>query len=147
MRNMTLDVGCGLRPRGSFGVDANLAFLREVRKVSSARLVCARAEALPFAAQSFDEVICWEVLEHIDDKRAVLAEFHRILRRGGRVTISAALQPAELLLGKLNSKYLRTVVQGFHRHACEAQEYVAITKEFFDVRVITFDKFSMIECI
>lgn len=34
-------------------------------------------------AQSFDEIICYETLEHIRDDRFVLREFHRLLRFGG----------------------------------------------------------------
>ncbi|HEY0319292.1 MAG TPA: methyltransferase domain-containing protein [Solirubrobacterales bacterium] len=39
--------------------------------------------ALPFAAASFDFVICNHVLEHVDDDRRAMAEIHRVLRPGG----------------------------------------------------------------
>lgn len=38
---------------------------------------------LPFAAQSFDRILCMVVLEHTRDPRKVLAEFARVLRAGG----------------------------------------------------------------
>lgn len=48
----------------------------------------ASALALPLADQSLDAVICSEVLEHIDDYRAVLGEILRVLRPGGLLCIS-----------------------------------------------------------
>ncbi|QNM96434.1 bifunctional 2-polyprenyl-6-hydroxyphenol methylase/3-demethylubiquinol 3-O-methyltransferase UbiG [Chitinimonas koreensis] len=41
------------------------------------------AEALPFAAGEFDLVICCDVLEHVDDLDAVVAEIARVLKPGG----------------------------------------------------------------
>ena len=42
---------------------------------------------LPFHAEEFDEILCKNVLEHIDYYIPVLGEFHRILKPGGRLTI------------------------------------------------------------
>jgi len=38
---------------------------------------------LPFAAESFDFLLCNHVLEHVEDDRQALAEIHRVLRPGG----------------------------------------------------------------
>lgn len=40
--------------------------------------------ALPYDAGRFDAVYCISVLEHTRDYRAILDEFHRVLRPGGR---------------------------------------------------------------
>jgi 2-polyprenyl-6-hydroxyphenyl methylase/3-demethylubiquinone-9 3-methyltransferase len=42
-----------------------------------------RAEALPFADGEFDVVSCCDVLEHVDDPDAVIAQIARVLRPGG----------------------------------------------------------------
>lgn len=39
---------------------------------------------LPFRSSSFDVVVCSEILEHVDDLDAVMAELSRCLRPGGR---------------------------------------------------------------
>jgi len=38
---------------------------------------------LPSMAKSFDEIICYEVLEHIRNDKAIVEEFYRILNPGG----------------------------------------------------------------
>jgi len=43
---------------------------------------------LPFAKESFDVVVCTEVLEHITDLGKAIAEIHRVLKKGGYVIIS-----------------------------------------------------------
>jgi len=44
----------------------------------------ADAQALPFAAASFDALICVSMLHHVDDRPRALAEQQRVLRPGGR---------------------------------------------------------------
>ncbi|SDW62275.1 Methyltransferase domain-containing protein [Thiocapsa roseopersicina] len=48
---------------------------------------------LSFADASFDYVLSFDVLEHVPDYRAALAEFHRVLRSGGRLLLSVPFRP------------------------------------------------------
>lgn len=48
-----------------------------------------RGEQLPFRAGSFDAVVCSEVIEHVADPAALIAELHRVLRPGGRLLLSS----------------------------------------------------------
>jgi len=85
-----LDLGCGtgrnlplLRP-GSVGADPALDSLRRARRrAPGARLVQARAEALPFRAAAFDTVVSGLVFCSVDDPGAGLREVRRVLRPGG----------------------------------------------------------------
>jgi SAM-dependent methyltransferase len=53
----------------------------------------ATADALPFADQSFDAVLCLETIEHLPDAARSAKEMMRILRPGGQVMITT---PARL---------------------------------------------------
>lgn len=50
--------------------------------------VFADGAALPFGAASIDSVLLLEVLEHVGDARAVLAEIARVLKPGGLLLLS-----------------------------------------------------------
>jgi SAM-dependent methyltransferase len=52
------------------------------------RTARADAEALPFADRSFDLVLGHAVLHHLPDLPRAFAEFHRILRPGGRIVFA-----------------------------------------------------------
>jgi SAM-dependent methyltransferase len=86
-----LDLGCGRggviellwrEVRWAAGVDPDLASLREHR--AGLPLVCARGEALPFRAGSFDVVIGLWLLEHLPRPEVVLRDVWRVLGPRGR---------------------------------------------------------------
>lgn len=68
-------------------------------------LLAADALNLPFADASFDAVICSEVLEHLPDYRAAIAELVRVLRPGGRVAISVPRPWCERICWRLARDY------------------------------------------
>lgn len=71
------------------GIDFSPLALAFCRERSLSRLGQASVTALPFAAASFDLVTSFDVLYHraVGDPRAALAEFHRVLRPGGRALL------------------------------------------------------------
>ncbi|MDP9264527.1 MAG: class I SAM-dependent methyltransferase, partial [Chloroflexota bacterium] len=48
-------------------------------------LVCARAESLPFADESFDHLTFTYLLRYVDDPAATMRELARVVRPGGRI--------------------------------------------------------------
>jgi SAM-dependent methyltransferase len=46
------------------------------------------AQRAPFAAASFDAITLWDVLEHLPDPHAAVAEVARLLRPGGRLALT-----------------------------------------------------------
>jgi SAM-dependent methyltransferase len=95
-----LDVGCGpaswlfdsgLHP---VGVDVSLSYMREYRGRGE-RAVVGSADALPFAAGSWDAVWSIGVLHHLPDgvAAAAIAEMLRVCRPGGYVVVLDAVMP------------------------------------------------------
>jgi SAM-dependent methyltransferase len=83
----TLDVGCGsshiLRDLPeAVGVDILFRKLRYALRWGRP-VVQASIFALPFVDQSFDNVVCSQVIEHIPGDDLALAELIRVLRPGG----------------------------------------------------------------
>jgi SAM-dependent methyltransferase len=54
---------------------------------TSAHVICAAGENLPFPDESFDAILSHEVLEHVQDDQRAVCEMVRILRPGGRMMI------------------------------------------------------------
>lgn len=119
----TLDAGCG---SGAFtmyasrigneavGVDINDEDIRkaEVRArllgLSDVEFVRGDLQNLgevTDALGQFDQVICMEVIEHIEDDRRVVADLASLLRPGGRLLITTPSQDRRGLLGRRLSEH------------------------------------------
>ncbi|MEE8386086.1 MAG: class I SAM-dependent methyltransferase [Dehalococcoidia bacterium] len=85
------------------------------------------AAHLPLAEGSFDRVICTEVLEHVANDRAVLAELARVLRPGGVLAISVPDEPAERIIWGISPQYRN--YPGGHVRVYSRRELSPLLKE------------------
>ncbi|GAA2633076.1 hypothetical protein Adu01nite_13160 [Paractinoplanes durhamensis] len=69
-------------------VDSSPAMCDRLAGVAGASVHRCDAGALPFADGSFDMVIANHMLYHVDDPAAVLREFARVSRPGGRLAVA-----------------------------------------------------------
>lgn len=96
-----LDAGCGagygakiLADAGAsrvVGVDISETAVSEATKTyRDERIELCRGDlrALPFPEEEFDLVVCFEVIEHIDDRGVMLDELRRVLKLDGVLCIS-----------------------------------------------------------
>ena len=132
-----LDVGCGRKPYRHFvqatryvGVDLDTPELREL----GAADIFYDGERIPVEAESFDAVVCSQVLEHVFTPVGFIGELYRVLRIGGQLVLTTPFvwdehsQPYDF--GRYSSFGLRRVLEdaGF--------EIIAQRKTCADCRVL-----------
>ncbi len=71
-----------LRERGHDAVAA------DINRARADYVYANMSEALPFADGEFDTCVCLEGIEHVVDTAAVIREFCRVTKKGGRIIIS-----------------------------------------------------------
>ena len=139
--DVVLDLGCGEGRHvisayieadvQSVGVDLSVQDLRTTREkfadfnepdneAKSFGLSSANALELPFADNTFDKVICSEVLEHIPDYRGALREIERVLKPGGLFCASVPRRWPEKICWALSDAYYQ--VPGGHLRIFRSNE-------------------------
>ena len=92
-----LEVAPGLRPRlpleGTQFVDISLPALVKLR-ARGASATMSHVTSLPFASGSFGLVCALDIVEHVDDDDAALAEISRVTKTGALLMLSVPLHPA-----------------------------------------------------
>src|ERR1700742_4387984 len=77
----------------------------EVPATASAKVVVGDALSLPYADETFDCVIASEILEHIPEDDAAIAELIRVLKVGGTLVVSVPRWLPEQVCWLLSEEY------------------------------------------
>lgn len=97
-----------------YGVDISPSAIKLVQtRIPNGHFMVADAHKLPFKNSFFEEVVCLEVLEHVDNPSQVVAEIWRVLKKRGWVII---LIPTDNFLFKF-IWFLWTLYYPIWRHA------------------------------
>lgn len=134
-----LDVGCGLgfmtnvlacQGRAVVAVDIFYEYVTFTVKRTSgapqpARGVTFGGDVLPFADQSFETIICLDVIEHVEDDRRLLAEFERLLHPHGTLVVTVPALP--LLYGQ------RDKALGHYRRYNKPQLHQRLSEHGFQI--------------
>ena len=121
-----LDVGCddaNFLGRSAAGLRVGVDMAPRARPRGGVEIVRADARRLPIAAGGFDCILCFDVLEHIEDDRAVMREMLSALAPHGTIWLSTPARgyrmfPATLtpytnrIFGHVRNGYTAADLQG-----------------------------------
>jgi SAM-dependent methyltransferase len=101
-------------------------------------------QAIKFPDQTFDAVICHNVIEHVPDDRKALSEFFRVLRPGGVALLSAPLIDA------WETTYENPIIETEPQrdlHFGQADHFRIYGRDLYDrIRAVGFDLSVDIAC-
>jgi SAM-dependent methyltransferase len=121
-----LDAGCGegrhcfgAMARGAtvIGLDLDFDSIRDASKILRKRgdeqnrmgaMLRGDAFLLPFANQSFDRIICSEVMEHVHDYLGAIRELARVAKPGARIAVTIPTATSEHLYLRLGDEYFES---------------------------------------
>ncbi len=130
-----LDAGCGLaygsarlarRAQDVLALDNAFDPLLQVRaqyEPEGVRFVQGDVTSLPFPSGSFDIVVAFEVIEHLENWRGFLAEIERVLAPAGQLIVST---PNRLYYAETRSE-----PNLYHVHEFDYQEFQSELRKFF----------------
>lgn len=100
--SMDMDMESLLKARFSLAQIKNAG---QAREESSYLTHMGDALRLPFKDETFDRVICAEVMEHVDDDHRACREMVRVLKKGGTIAITVPTFFSELVYDALTYEY------------------------------------------
>ncbi len=154
-----LDIGCGgglacefLAKRGAnvSGIDLSLNSIKvaqEHAKKSNLQIdyQCGVAEDLPYKENTFDVVVCFDVLEHVEDWEKVICEIYRVLNKNGIFlfdTINKTFKSKFIMIWLLED-ILKQIPRGLHdwNKFIKPQELIDVMQKngFVDIVIKGFD--------
>lgn len=162
-KDVTLDLGCGIGTftiecskvvQKSIGVDFSKDALLLAKKLSGshgnsskAEFVCAEAGHLPFIENSFDKLICADLVEHLvpSQYRLLLLEAHRVLKKFGTIAIYTPesdhifeiLRKNNIILRK-DETHIDFKSLPYLRHTLKKAHFIPVKSYFKESHVLLF---------
>ena len=96
------------------GLFAAMGTAGEAPAGTSATTVNGDGTRLPFPDDTFDRIICSEVMEHIPDDSAAARELARVLKPGGTIAVTVPTWLPEKVCWAINDEYHAPFVEGGH---------------------------------
>lgn len=125
-----------------FCLDISLDNLLTVKKGKrgTIQLVNATAEMLPFRSESFDKILCAEVLEHISEDDKALGEIARMLKPGGVLVVTVPCSDFTFvsLIDLLNIKTVHDY-EGPEKHVRKGYTLAGLSEALDRVGMVIYD--------
>lgn len=148
-RARILDIGCGNGEYTSLfcknwnkviGLDIKNYIKPEYRKFE---FIKGNAEELPFPNESFDLVVSFDVIEHIENDRKAIQEMYRVLRKRGKIFLETPNRERLsywllVLVGRKRTYPLKLGENCIHLQEYKKQELEWKFKEFKNVKILPF---------
>lgn len=142
MRVADIGVGTGLvaceaarltgDPKLVTGIDPSPGMLANARVPEGVVLLEGRAESIPLPDASVDFLSMGYALRHISDLGAAFAEFHRVLRPGGRLCLLEITAPSGMVGRGLLRLYMRGVVPALARLSGSSADTALLWRYYWD---------------
>ncbi|MBI4816672.1 MAG: class I SAM-dependent methyltransferase [Deltaproteobacteria bacterium] len=130
-----LDVGCGDKPHEALfrpyvtsyvGAERAQTYRRTASSARSKADLEFDGDRLPLEDESYDTVLCTQVLEHVPDPRHWFGELVRVLRPGGRLIVTT---PFSYRVHSAPEDYFRFTRYALQRFATEESLEIEILQE------------------
>lgn len=122
---LVLDAGCGPKTRffsdlhqngWGIGIDISRENVIEAEKAATGNtsLIVGSLQDLPFFGETFDLIVCCDVLEHVKEPRKAIKELAMVLQKGGvlLITTTNVLNPA-MFIDTRFPKFSNKIIERF----------------------------------
>ena len=142
MRVLDVGMGTGLvakqaaqlvgDPKLITGVDPSPGMIRNARLPHGVTVVEGRAEQIPLADTAYDFLSMGYALRHVSDMSVAFAEFHRVLKPGGKVCILEITPPRGKVSTALLRIYCRYIVPALARLVARDRNTSQLWRYYWD---------------
>ena len=119
-------------PRGVVGLDPSTGMLREARRVHAGPLVQGRAEDIPLRDDVFDMLSMGFALRHVAALEIAFAEYHRVLKPGGRLLILEVSRPRSAVIRWTIRIYFQQILPLIIRIGTGSEDARLLMKYYWD---------------
>jgi ubiquinone/menaquinone biosynthesis C-methylase UbiE len=156
-----LDVGCGdgvlsefIKKRNNYiGMDISKSLIKRAKKrYKGFNFMVADAANIPFKNNTFDIVVCSEVLEHTLSPKKIIKELWRVLKENGMAIISIPNEPLQIKLRYIGiktrifklMKLEKGIYQKWHIHILNEEKIIKLLKKYFKIEKVVYSPYRLL---
>lgn len=135
-----LDVGCnatcvsGIIKKGShYGIDPLADELNLQERVPNFEIKNASGEEIPYQTETFDLVVCINVIDHTRDPKKVMEEIKRVIVKDGYLIISVYTYNRFICLMRIIAEQIPGLRNIGHPHTFSQKGFERLVDEHFDI--------------